>query len=84
MKLTIKIMSLIFLGIIALLVVDGYISVKREINLFDNDMKRNAHLLGNTVKELTLDTWVIYRVTLTCPVWPRKNCFRYPEDKKFR
>jgi signal transduction histidine kinase len=57
MKLTIKIMSLIFLGIIALLVVDGYISVKREINLFDNDMKRNAHLLGNTVKELTLDTW---------------------------
>ncbi|MGD9233868.1 MAG: ATP-binding protein [Desulfobacterales bacterium] len=57
MKLTIKIMSLIFLGIIALLVVDGYISVRREINLFDNDMKRNAHLLGNTVKELTLDTW---------------------------
>jgi two-component system, NtrC family, sensor kinase len=57
MKLTIKIMSLIFLGIIALLVVDGYISVKREINLFDNDMTRNAHLLGNTVKELTLDTW---------------------------
>jgi two-component system NtrC family sensor kinase len=57
MKLTIKIMSLIFLGIIALLVVDGYISVKREINLFDNDMKRNAYLLGNTVKELTLDTW---------------------------
>jgi two-component system, NtrC family, sensor kinase len=57
MKLTIKIMSLIFLGIIALLVVDGYISVKREINMFDNDMKRNAHLLGNTVKELTLDAW---------------------------
>jgi two-component system NtrC family sensor kinase len=50
-------MSLIFLGIIALLVVDGYISVRREINLFDNNMKRNAHLLGNTVKELTLDTW---------------------------
>jgi two-component system, NtrC family, sensor kinase len=57
MKLTIKIMSLIFLGIIALLVIDGYISVKREINQFDNDMKRNAYLLGNTVKELTLDTW---------------------------
>jgi len=57
MKLTIKIMSLIFLGILALLVVDGYISVKREINLFDNDMKRNARLLGNTVKELTLDAW---------------------------
>jgi len=57
MKLTIKIMSLIFLGILALLVVDGYISVQREINLFDNDMKRNAHLLGNTVKELTIDTW---------------------------
>jgi len=57
MKLTIKIMGLIFLGIIVLLAVDGYISVKREINLFDNDMKRNAHLLGKTVKELTLDTW---------------------------
>ena len=57
MKLTIKIMSLIFLGIIALLAADGYISVKREINLFDNDMKQNAYLLGNTVKELTLDTW---------------------------
>ena len=57
MKLTIKIMSLIFLGIITLLTADGYLSIKREINLFDNDMKRNAHLLGNTVKELTLDTW---------------------------
>jgi len=57
MKLTIKIMSLIFLGIIILLTADGYLSIKREINLFDNDMKRNAHLLGNTVKELTLDTW---------------------------
>ncbi len=50
-------MSLIFLGIITLLAADGYISVKREINLFDNDMKQNAHLLGNTVKELTLDAW---------------------------
>ena len=57
MKLTIKIMSLIFLGIIALLAVDGYISVKRNISLLENDMKRNARLLGNTVKELTLDTW---------------------------
>jgi two-component system NtrC family sensor kinase len=57
MKLTIKIMSLIFLGIIALLAVDGYISVKRDISLLENDMKRNARLFGNTVKELTLDTW---------------------------
>jgi two-component system, NtrC family, sensor kinase len=57
MKLTIKIMSLIFFGIIILLAADGYLSIKREIKLFDNDMKRNAHLLGNTVKELTLDTW---------------------------
>jgi two-component system NtrC family sensor kinase len=57
MKLTIKIMSLIFLGIIALLAADGYISVKREIKLFDNDMKQNALLLGNTVKELTLYAW---------------------------
>ena len=57
MKLTIKIMSLIFLGITTLLAADGYLSVKREISLFDNDMKQNAHLLGNTVKELTLDTW---------------------------
>ena len=57
MKLTIKIMSLIFLGIIALLIADGYISVRSEINLFDNDMKQNALLLGNTVKELTLDAW---------------------------
>ncbi len=57
MKLTIKIMGLIFLGIITLLAIDGYLSVRREINLFDNYMKRNAFLLGNTVKELTLDTW---------------------------
>ena len=57
MKLTIKIMGLIFLGIIALLAVDGYITVKREINLFDNDMKQNAFMLGNTVKELTIDAW---------------------------
>ena len=57
MKLTIKIMSLIFLGIIILLAADGYLSIKREINLFDSNMKSNAHLLGNTIKELTLDAW---------------------------
>lgn len=57
MKLTIKIMSLIFLGIIILLTIDGYFSVKRDVNLFDSDMKKNAILLGNTIKELTLDTW---------------------------
>ncbi|MEJ2657356.1 MAG: hypothetical protein P8012_09185 [Desulfobacterales bacterium] len=33
MKLAIKIMSLIFLGIIALLAADGYIAVRREIHL---------------------------------------------------
>lgn len=57
MKLAIKIISLIFSGIIILLVIDGYFSVKRDVNLFDSDMKKNAILLGNTIKELNLDTW---------------------------
>jgi len=78
MKLTIKIMSLIFLGIIALLAVDGYISVKREINLFDNDMKQNAHLLGNTVKELTLGTWheagLVSALKILTMKWTKNRC----------
>ncbi len=57
MRLLIKITSAILLGIIVLLVIDGFITIRREVVLFDNDMKRDGLLLGRTMKELVATTW---------------------------
>jgi signal transduction histidine kinase len=57
MKLLIKITSIILFGIIALLAIDGYISVRREVALFDRDMARDGLLLGRTMKDLVAATW---------------------------
>jgi len=57
MKLTAKLMSILVLGTILLLALDGYILVKREIALFEDDMKLKAHLLGYALKGVFSDTW---------------------------
>lgn len=39
------------------MVIDGYLSYNREVELFHNDMKKDAHLLGLTMKDLVYDVW---------------------------
>lgn len=57
MKLSFKIMSFVFLGIFVLLVIDGYLSVQREIELFTNDVRHDALLLGHAAKPLVSEAW---------------------------
>lgn len=57
MRLTSKLLSLIFLGFIILLVIDGYSLVHRGIALFDDDMRSDALLLGHAMKELVTEAW---------------------------
>lgn len=57
MRLLIKITSAVLLGIVTLLIIDGIISVRREVALFDDDMARDGLLLGRTMKELIATTW---------------------------
>jgi len=57
MKLTAKLVSILLLGIILLLAIDGYISIQRETHLFEANMRRNALLLGRAMKGLVADSW---------------------------
>ncbi|MBN2294649.1 MAG: HAMP domain-containing protein [Pirellulales bacterium] len=57
MKLTAKLVSILLLGIILLLAIDGYISIQNETDLFELNMKRDALLLGRAMKGLVADSW---------------------------
>ena len=39
------------------LAIDGYLSVKREIKLFDTEMKREALQIGHAMKDLVVEVW---------------------------
>lgn len=57
MKLAAKLVSIIILGIIIILVVDGYISLQRQTKLFEKDVELEAHLIGLSLKDLVPDVW---------------------------
>ena len=57
MKLSLKIMGLVFLGILILLAIDGYLSVQREIKLFEDDMRHDALMLGHAMQPLVSEAW---------------------------
>ena len=57
MKLTAKLVFILVLGIIIILVVDGYISLQRQIKFIERDMKQDAQLIGLTMKGLVADAW---------------------------
>jgi two-component system NtrC family sensor kinase len=57
MKLAFKLVSILVLEIIFLLAIDGYLSVKREIKLFDTEMKREALQIGHAMKDLVVEVW---------------------------
>ncbi len=57
MKLAFKVISFLIIGFIVIIAADGYISIQREIDLFDSNMKNKAKLLGHALKELISDVW---------------------------
>jgi two-component system NtrC family sensor kinase len=57
MKLMAKLVFILLLGIVVVLLIDGYLSVRREVELFEWNMKRNALLLGHAMKGLVIDSW---------------------------
>lgn len=59
MKLAAKLVSIIILGIIIILVVDGYISYRREIKLFEEDMQLDTRSIGLAMKELVAVVWYL-------------------------
>jgi len=57
MKLSTKIMISVFLVIIVLVTFDSFLTVKREVRVFENKMRRDAQLLGRVMKELVTYIW---------------------------
>ncbi|MGH7495512.1 MAG: HAMP domain-containing protein [bacterium] len=57
MKLSFKLMSIVFLVILVLLVVDGYLSARREIETYENDLRHDTVLLGHALKQLVFEAW---------------------------
>ncbi len=57
MKLAAKFTSIIILGIIILLLIDGYILVQRQIRLFESDVEYEAHMVGHSLKDVVVDVW---------------------------
>ena len=60
MKLTAKLVFILVLGIIAVLLVDSYITFRRQARAFEEDMKLDAHLIGMIMKSLVSDAWHMY------------------------
>jgi signal transduction histidine kinase len=58
MKLAAKLVSIIVLGIIIILAIDGYFTVRHDIEIFEADMKRDAHTLGRAMKSSVTDVWL--------------------------
>jgi len=57
MRLSARLVASVLIGVIALLFLDSWFSVRREIRLFDADMERDALHLGDTVATLIAQVW---------------------------
>jgi len=57
MKLAVKLVATIVLGIAVVLMVDGYISLNRQHDLFEGDMRHDLRVLGLTMRKLVIDAW---------------------------
>ncbi len=58
MKLAAKLVTIIVLGIIVILAIDGYFTVRRDIDILQANMKRDAQLMGHALKDLVADVWL--------------------------
>lgn len=57
MRLTAKLVSLLVAGMILVLAIEAVISIHRDVEVFEVDMRRDANQLGRTLKDLTEDVW---------------------------
>jgi enamine deaminase RidA (YjgF/YER057c/UK114 family) len=57
MKIFTKLIFSFVLIILIILIVDGYISFKRQTRLFEANIKKNIDIIGLTMKSVVEDTW---------------------------
>jgi two-component system NtrC family sensor kinase len=57
MRLALKLMSAMVVALIVLLALHSYLTVLREIEVFEQDMERRAYLLGRVLASSTADIW---------------------------
>jgi two-component system, NtrC family, sensor kinase len=60
MKLAAKLCSVLLLGVIVILLVDAYISFRRQVGALEESMRQDAHLIGVTMKSLVTDVWRLH------------------------
>ncbi len=58
MKLTARLVSLLLLGALALLLIDTYLSIRREASIVERDMRLSAGLMGRAMRGVLTDVWV--------------------------
>jgi signal transduction histidine kinase len=57
MKLTARLMLYLVVPLVGVLAVDGYLSVRRQIALFEEDQEDNARRLGHAMREMITSVW---------------------------
>ncbi len=57
MKLAAKLIATIILALVLIRIADGYLTVRRETQMFSADMNRDAHLLGRVLKYAAEDAY---------------------------
>ena len=57
MKLTAKLVSVLVLGIVALNTLHGYLSIRRQVELFEQLAMDEAAMIGDTMEEMILLAW---------------------------
>ncbi|MFH1438679.1 MAG: ATP-binding protein [Pseudomonadota bacterium] len=57
MKLSLKFSAILIIGIVVLSAVDGFLRVRRQIALFENDMRRDHRSMGATLASAAADIW---------------------------
>ncbi|AKT37963.1 sensor histidine kinase [Chondromyces crocatus] len=58
MKLTRKLVVMLFLGVFVVLAVHSYVRIRRELGLFEIDMQRDAHIIGRVLSEAAYEVWL--------------------------
>ncbi len=57
MRLAAKLVSALVLGVIVIVAVEAFVSTRRDIEVFQEEMQQAANQLGRTLKELVEDIW---------------------------
>lgn len=57
MRLAAKLILVLILGVVLTLVIDGLASLQREVDFFEEDMERDARLLGRVLSRLVDEAW---------------------------